>query len=215
MIKPVLFLSTCLIIIYSISSCKGTDTSPKRTFVNFFEDDFDNNIYWKYQNREYDSIAGASVFVDHEFNVSNSSASLNANQGEGCVVKRLVHEVQRADDLNYLINSDSLYVKLNIEKSFLGASGALSFNLIVDTNQIMVYIPEFDVNTTFEFKIHKWNVYETDNSQETLVWNYSKNTVEPNCFMIKASACGADLYADASITLNRIDVGYYDLLIAE
>lgn len=183
--------------------------------MTFFADEFENAVYWKFQNLEFDSVRGYSQYVDRDFNVINSSAALNASQGEGCAGNRIIHEVQRGEELKYIINSDSLYVKLNIEKSFIGASGALSFKLNLDSNLVVVYLPQVDVNTTFEFKIHNWQVFGTKDSEETIVWDILKTNETQPAIMIEANACGADLYADASITLKQIEIGYFELLVAE
>lgn len=209
--KNFLFIPLLLIVV-QISSCKddddpiGPDTNP---YIAVFSEQFNEVSDWKYYEQEYDSVNQTSDYIEKSFSFSNGMAELNAVQNNDCDRVVLTKEISNTQEIIDHIESDSVFITFNLDENELGASGWSSIVLALDSHFLEFEFYHIDEPTEYVLKIANWQMYDlftVGDADANLQFEYSNNptALGTDQLMIRADACGGDLYASAKIVVDKV-----------
>jgi|GEM_PF-878548 len=207
--KTILFLIAVGVMLFSSESCKKDDPNPVRKEVSILQDDFDTPEIWTI----YKSDPSGFIAISSSQFFSGGVLSLYAYQGEDCDRKKAERNFEITASIQETLNtSDTLFFDVTIMESSLSASGNLTavfqfndLNLRLDLNK------EYKEPTSIRVTLVNWVITEVIEN-ETPINDYqitaSKGINTNSGVIISADACGADLYAEASLVISHFELSY-------
>lgn len=202
-----------LIVLVLFTACKkddepkiGPDNNP---YTAVFSEQFDETADWKYFEQEYDSVNQTSDYIEKSFSFSNGMAELNAIQNDDCDRVALTKEISNSEEIIDLIENDTLLVTIHINEIEYSAMGWSSIILALDNHVLKFSLNQIDKPTEYVLKIAKWEMYDlfvVGDADAGIQFEYANNpeVLGTDRCIIRADACGADLYASAKIVVDKI-----------
>lgn len=205
------FFTFLTILLFLFSGCKKKDpTDPDNNpFTAVFTEQFDEISDWQYFEQEYDSISQFYEYMEKSFSFSEGKAVLYANQNEDCERIALSKGLSNSSEIMDIIETDTLLVSFYFSEIEYSGMGWSTIAIALDNHVLRFSIRQINEPTEYTLKIANWEMYDlftVGDSEADLKLDYSNNPeiLGTNKIIIRADACGADLYASTKLVLDKI-----------
>jgi hypothetical protein len=197
---------------FLFSSCKkdddpiGPDNNP---YSAVFTEQFDEESDWEYFEEKFDSTSQTSEYVSKTFYFINGIAELEAVQNDDCERVALTKPLGNSQEIIDIIEDDTLFITFNVNEVEYSALGWSAIAIAVGNHVLEFSFKQINEPTEFALKITNWQMFDltmVGDTEADLAFEYSNNpeVLGTNKIIVKADACGADLYASAKLVLDKI-----------
>ncbi len=198
------FLLTAAIAL-SFTQCSKDDPTGLGSVI--VKDDLNDPSLWSYEIQDssgYNSASSSGIF-------SRGSLEIAVNQGEDCEISRALRGLEEYSNTieESLEQSDTLILALDGVSADYAGMGTATFVFHYAKKQVSVDIPYGASSTEYLIyitndAIHRVLINGAEAEAVTSYVRWSEETSQAWLFQLDVRACGADLYAYAKISIERL-----------
>ncbi|NQV53507.1 MAG: hypothetical protein HQ500_10015 [Flavobacteriales bacterium] len=191
----------------ALSFAHCTKHSPSGLGSSIVKDDLNDPSLWSYEvldSTGYISASSAGIF-------SNGAIEISLIQGEDCQRSKASQDLEEySNSIEEAIEQgDTLILALDGVSSDYSGMGAASFVFHFANRKLSVNIPYGASSTEYlvyisDDEVQRLLVNGTETDDVPLYISFTESSTKDWSFLLNVSACGADLYAYAQISMERI-----------